>query len=422
MKLEAIKEELRNKRGELSVGVVAAGFALAIAQISTLAGLGMLVAAIACGLTGIKDWGSGRKLMGGLFGAFAILLFFLGAGVTLEESECRKEATTEAAREKCQEAAATDAGYIRRFSGLTLFLLFANPILGCFFRQRLHTASTFAEQFGVRESTKLPNRWFSKEKDFEAFVLEELEHAGITGRQRYEWVCDVRGVAPERHDDGARYDWKAHDMLSDAPWHSVYELVARCWPVLGFLHKDHFERRVNEYLRDAQIGWTLKAGKWARVGDEIEEDSIQKAANACEDMRAKDARTDLEKAWRLCNTLGEGYEKDAVVAAIRALERVAQGRTNQQGVSLNRIKWEDRGVPHQKLRGVINNLYSYSSDQARHANQGAAVTARDAHFVIGICTSLIIYLSEEYPRSVGEDSMCSDSTQDEVTQAGQGDT
>lgn len=141
----------------------------------------------------------------------------------------------------------------------------------------------------------------------------------------------------------------------------MYDLVERCWPFLGFLHKDHFERRVNEYLREAQVGWIFESGKWTRVGDEVGERNLQRAVDACEEVGAPDARTDLVNAWKLCNELGEGYEKDAVGAATRALERIVQDRTNQPNVNLNRIRWEGFDIPHKKLRGVINTLYSYSS-------------------------------------------------------------
>ncbi|MCY4557699.1 MAG: hypothetical protein OXF79_15215 [Chloroflexi bacterium] len=411
--MEIIKEEIRNKRGELLAGILAAGFSLAIAQISSLAGLCMLLAVGACGLLGIKDWSSGRKPVGSLFGIFAVVLFFLVAGITLAGPECRQEAATEAAMEVCREIDVTAQTHIRRLSGITLLLLFANPLLGCFFRQRLHTPSKFAAEFGEQEPSKVAKRWFSKEKGFETFVLEELGDAGIADRLRYEWVCDVRGVAPERYDSGARYDWKARDLLADAPWQSVYDLVERCWPVLGFLHKEHFERRVNEYLREEQVGWVFANGKWSRVGDEIGEENLQKAAEACEEVGAPDARIDIMNAWKLCNELGEGYEKDAVVAATRALERIVQDRTNQPSTNLNRIKWQGPNIPHEKLRGVINTLYSYSSEQARHAHEEASITAGDAHLVVSISAILIVYLTEKHPRSAGEESIMSDDSQDE---------
>ena len=395
MNLDLVKEELRNKRGELLAGILAAGFSFATADASPLPGLSLIVAAGACGLLGGKDWSSGRKLVGGAFCAIALVIFLFGAGAALAGSECRKEANTEAAMEKCRDLDIAAATYIRRLSGITLLFLLANPLLGLGFRQRLQTPGTFAAQFGEREPAKAPNRWYSKENGFEAFILEELDNAGITGRRRYEWICDVRGVEPEQQDGGARYDWKARDLLTGAPWQTVYDLVERCWPVLGFLHRDHFERRVNEYLREVQVGWVFERGKWTRVGDEMAEANLQRAAHACKAVGAEDARSDMENAWKLCNELGEGYEKDAIGSATRALERIIQARMNQPSANLNRIKWEGPNVPHEKLRGVINTLYSYSSDQARHANEGAVISGKDAHFVVSVAAILIVYLAEE---------------------------
>ena len=396
--LQLIKEELRNKQQELLAGIIASGFAFVIADVPSLSVFGLMVMAGACFLLGIKDNSSGKKLLGIMLCIFAVLLFFLAAGIGLSVSECRKEATTETAMKNCHDLDLSAAIHIRRLSGFTLLVLIVSPIFGLISSQRLHTPSNFASRFGEQEPTKAPNRWYSKEKGFEAFVLKELDQARITGRQRYEWICDVRGIAPERLDGGERYDWKADNLLANAPWQSVYDLVERCWPFLGFLHKDHFARRVNEYLREARVGWVFERGEWTRVGDEIGARNLQRAADASEALGAHDARRDIENAWDLCNALGEGYEKDAVASATRALERIVQARTNQPNSNLSRIRWEGSDIPHEKLRGVINTLYSYSSDQARHAKEGAVITAKDAHFTVSVAAILIAYLAEEKPQ------------------------
>ena len=402
MNSSAIKEELRNKQRELLAGLTASGFSFVTATVPSLAVLSFMVAAGACFLLGIKDHSAGQKLLGISLCIFAVLLFFLVAGIGLSVSECREGATTDAAMKDCHDLDVSAASHIRRLSGFTLLVLVVSPIFGLISKQRLHTPSTFALQFGEQEPSKVPNRWYSKEKGFEEFVLKELERAGITGRQRYEWICDVRGMEPERLDGGERYDRKASTLLENAPWQSAYDLIERCWPSLGFLHKDHFARRVNEHLREAQVGWIFEHGKWTRVGDEIGTQNLQRASDACEALDADDARRDIRNAWDLCNTLGEGYEKDAVASAMRALERIVQARTNQPNVNLNRVRWEGPDIPHEKLRGVINTLYSYSSDQARHANEGAVITAKEAHFTVNVAAILIMYLAEDNLQESGD--------------------
>ena len=131
-----------------------------------------------------------------------------------------------------------------------------------------------------------------------------------------------------------------------------------------------------------------------RVGDEIGAGTIEAAAKTCEAVDLDDGRNDVENAWRLCNSANGGYERDAVSAATRALEGMVQKRTGQPGVSLNRIRGLDTVVQHEKLRGMIQSLYSYSSDQARHAKEGAAITSKDAHFTVSVVAALISYLGD----------------------------
>lgn len=308
--------------------------------------------------------------------------------------ECLEGPDTEAAMAKCRTLQLSLSQGIRWVSGISFLWYVLNPLLWHDASNRLQRPGTFIAQHGVEIEARKPTRWFSKEWGFEAFVLKELERAGIGSRRLYEWVCDVRDIAPEAHDGGTRYEWEASRLLADAPWYSVYQLVERCVPAIGFLHRDHFARRINEYLRDAQIGWTFENENWARVGDEIGEANLAAAYSASSALGTEDAAKDLENAWKLCNRPGGGYEKDAVSAATRALERVVQNMTGQHRVNMNRINWEGPNIPHEKLRGVMNTLYSYSSDQARHANQSAAISAKDAHLVVSIAGALIVYLSD----------------------------
>lgn len=396
MYLEDIKEELRNKQWDLCVAVIASAVAFVSASVVSVAGLSAMVAAFASFSLGQKDWGSGRKFAGVLSCLFALFLFLAGSGF-MDLRECFEIPDTEAAMAECQSLQLSLSHGIRRVSGISFFWFVLNPFLWHDASNRLRRPGTFTAQHGVEEETKKPTRWSDKEKGFEKFVLKELERAGIGARRRYEWVCDVRNIAPETHDGGTRYEWEASRQLTDAPWYSVYQLVEQCAPAIGFLHRDHFVRRINEHLREAQIGWMFENGNWARVGDEIGDANLAAACSASSALGTEDAAKDLENAWKLCNQPGGGYEKDAVTAAMRALERIVQDRTGQHGTVLYRIKWQGPNAPHKMLRGVINTLYRYSSDQARHANEGAAVTAKDAHFVVSVAGALIVYLSDRDP-------------------------
>ena len=391
--IEEIKEELRNKRSEVAAGATASCFVVLVAGAPALAALGIMVTAGACLFLGIKDGSSGHKVTGWAYGIGAGFLFLVGSSVGLAGGECRKTAETEGAVAACAEVDAEATAWMRRTGGLSLLLVLTNPIIGWLGRERLRDPGSFSRQFVDNEPRPAPNRWFEKEKGFETFVLEELAQSGVGKRQIYEWVCEIREVAPETHGD-ERYEDKAANVLASGEWHCVYALIERCWPLLGMLHRDHFARRVNDYLREAQIGWMMNDGEWERLGDEIGAGTIESAASACAVAGVEDARSDLENAWKLCNSTKGGYEKDAVSAATRALEGMVQERSGQPGVSLTRIKGLNTIVHHEKLRGAIQSLYSYSSDQARHAKKGSVITRKDAYFTVMVAAALVSYLGD----------------------------
>ena len=353
----------------------------------------MMVTAGAWLFLGMKDASSGHKVTGWGYGIGAAFLFFVGSSVGLSGGECRKKAETEGAVAACAEVDEKATAWMRKVGGISLLVVLMNPLMGWLGREGLRDPGTFSRQFADNEPRPAPNRWFEKEKGFERFVLEELAQSGVGKRQIYEWVCEIRGITPETHGD-ERYEDKAANVLAIGEWHCVYALIERCWPLLGMLHRDHFARRVNDYLREAQIGWVVNDGEWERIGDEMGAATVESAASACEAAGVEDARSDLDNAWGLCNNAKGGYEKDAVSAATRALEGMVQMRSGQPGVSLNRIKGLNTVVHHEKLRGAIQSLYSYSSDQARHAKEGSVITRKDAYLTVMIAAALISYLGD----------------------------
>ena len=374
----------------------------------------MMVTAGACLLLGIKDGSSGHKVTGWAYGIGAGCLFLIGSSVGLAGGDCRKKAETAGAVAACAEVDEEATGWMRKAGGICLLVVLMNPVMGWLGRERLRDPGNFSRQFANNESTPAPNRWFEKEKEFETFVLEELAQSGVGKRQIYEWVCEIRGITPETHGD-ERYENKAANLLAKGEWHCVYALIERCWSLLGILHRDHFARRVNDYLREAQIGWVVNDGEWERVGDEIGAGTIESAASACAAASVEDARCDLDNAWRLCNSAKGGYEKDAVSAATRALEGMVQQRSGQPGVSLNRIKGLNTVVQHDKLRGAIQALYSYSSDQARHAKKGSAITRKDAYLTVLVAAALISYLGDwNGPTLEADEATPSENPEDEA--------
>ena len=397
MNLEVLKEELRNKRQELWIGVGGSCFTLVAASSQGFAAFGMLAGAYSCFAMGLKDGSSGKKLRGTVYGIWAACLFFIAAGIGLSQGPCptKEESSEEAAA--CAESRRNATAVTLKIGGACLLSVLLSPLMGWTSREKLRAPGSFSRQFVPDAPTEPPDRWYDKEARFETFVLEELARAGVGERQRYEWVCETRGMAPEPYGN-ENYGHKAESVLDGGEWHCVYELIERCWTHLGLLHRDHFSQRVNEYLLKARIGWRFEKGEWERIGDEIADAAVRTAVHASDAAGAQDVSGAIDKAWQMCNIAKGGYEKDAVTAAMRALEGIVQRRTGQPKTSLSRIKGLDTVVPDEKLRTAIRALYGYSSEQARHANQDATITRNEAHLIVVVAAALTTYLAEPRER------------------------
>ena len=398
MNLERLKEELRNKRQELSVGLAGSCFALGASSAPQFAALGMVAAAYSCLTMGIKDGSSGNKTVGWIYGIWAGCLFLIGAGIASSQGPCPTKPETAEERTACAESRQSARAEMLKLGGACLLTVLLNPLTGWATREKLRAPGNFSSQFVPDIRGQAPNRWYEKETEFESFVLQELARAGVGERQRYEWVCETQGITPEPYGNES-YDKEAESVLAGGEWHCVYELIERCWTHLGLLHKDHFAQRVNDYLLQARIGWRFEKGAWERIGDEIADDAVSAAVQASEAAGAEDVSKAIEKAWRMCNIAKGGYEEDAVTAAMRALEGTVQRRTRQPKTSLSRIKGLDTIVPEEKLRTAIRALYGYSSEQARHANQDATITRNEAHLIVVIAAALTTYLTEPSERA-----------------------
>lgn len=392
MTLDNIKEEFRNKKVEVSTLTVSNLICLVVVDIAPLAGLFLLASCLFAANVGIKDWSSGRKLFGLTSHGLALLLFLFAGSTTIELDVCSEYYMRENSPEECRKFEESRSDNLRIIAGLCLLWFLFNPLLSSVYLAKPRRLGEFSQQFATTDHSFVPTRWYDKDADFEIFVLEEFSKGGIGSRRLYEWVCDVRGLEPEAYDSSVHYEHEASRLLRQAPWYSVYDLIQSCWPLLGYLNKDHFAKRVNEYLRSASLGWQFVDGSWNKVGDEVGTQNIMTAQNVCSDVGLEDAAEDLGKAWSFCNQPNPGLKKDAISAAMRALERVVQNHANQDGVSLNRIRWPADNSPHESLRGAINSLYRWSSEQARHAKEGSNIREPDAELIVHISAALIRYI------------------------------
>ena len=389
------KGELRNKWSQLAFVVPCSAIVLALPSgAGAVSALMLMVIAIAGAMAGGKEWGSGRKLVGLVWFVLGLILFLISGGYGFMADECRraaKDATEMAICSKQSLEWPDETGKQLALMILALAVVTTAKRKGESDRRK---TNSFVERHSIERDTLRPERWYTKERDFERFVLAEFTTAKVGERQQYEWLCDVTDHTPEPHDLESDYRRKCVDMLSTTPWHSVYEMVERGYSEVGFLHAEEFTSRINDYLRDNRVGWRLETGSWTKVGDEVGEGIVAESASAAARGGCSDSSEDIATAWELVGTVGRGNEKEAVVRAIRGLEGVMQETQGSRGQRLDRISLPECGEEHEQLNKVKNSLYRYASEMARHAKEGSKITKNEAAFVVTISAGLVRFLLE----------------------------
>lgn len=213
-------------------------------------------------------------------------------------------------------------------------------------------------------------------------------------------LCALLFVSPDRS-NWSEYPniWGEVEMLAHrAEWWLIYDLLEEmaAWFTRRAPHeRDAFHADVNEYFKEAGIGWQLTDGVVEVRGPEAFEAAVRGAVAALDAAGRTTARSEIHEALA---DLGRRPDPDltgAVQHAMGALECVVRDATGDGKATLGALIQRNPGLLPKPLDGAVEKAWGYASERGRHVREGHAPDFEEAELLVGLAATIATYLTRK---------------------------
>ena len=199
------------------------------------------------------------------------------------------------------------------------------------------------------------------------------------------------------------------ELLSHCEWFRVYDFAELFHaklrrPRLGSVSTDvasslevarvkatEFEIRLNGYFMEHGIGWQLCDGKIVHRGSDAFEVATSRAVDALGKTGQQTAKGEIEEALQDISRRPEPDITGAITHAMAVLECVAREVTGKPNLTLGKLVPLLGLAP--PLDKALDALWGFSSQRARHIQEGQSVSTEEAELVVLVACALCAFLS-----------------------------
>lgn len=228
-------------------------------------------------------------------------------------------------------------------------------------------------------------------------------NAGLSAHEMREIVCEILRVVP----DGSNWSpgnvsSEVDSLLADCPWYRVYDAIeafAECISK-GRNRKPavEFENTVNQYFREAGIGWKLENGSILSRGDEEFEVQTSTAATLLAEAGHNTAGQELHQAISDLSRRPEPDLTGAIQHAMAAMECVAREFCDEPQPTFGKLIERHPNMLPRPLNQGVEKAWGYASEMGRHIREGRIPEREEAELIVGIAASVSTYLTRRKAR------------------------
>lgn len=234
------------------------------------------------------------------------------------------------------------------------------------------------------------------EYSFRMWLISLAKRVGLNVRTILNIICQCTYQGEDGNWGDEFRENEAKEKLGNTAWYYVYDVVESLYNcIANASKKQEYESEINAYFQTNGYGWKFENGQVLFRGNEIEEQAFTNAVqslstNQTAQSELKLARDDLSKR-PTADTTG------AVHHAMAAVECLCRDKFNAQSQTLGAIIQRNRSAFVRPIDDILEKLWGFASNHARHVQTGGAASEEDAELVLNLCSSLITYLSKTLP-------------------------
>jgi hypothetical protein len=235
-------------------------------------------------------------------------------------------------------------------------------------------------------------------EEFRAALLHISEEVGLQPSELREIVCRVLRRLPDRG-DWSEYPniWdEVQCLIEECEWFRVYDITEAIYKRLAQYDSEQaraFDTSINEYFREAGIGWQLVSGTMQTRGPEAFESSVRGAVTALDAAALPTASSEIHKALQDLSHRPEPDLTGAIQHAMVALECVARDVSGAPKLTLGDIMKRYQELIPRPLDDVVSKAWGYASEMGRHLREGRLPDREEAELVVGLAATVATYLA-----------------------------
>lgn len=234
--------------------------------------------------------------------------------------------------------------------------------------------------------------------DFRMWLIGLAKQVGLPIDTIRRIVCQKTYQAedPNNWSPNEYMENETKEKLINAAWYYVYDVAEVFYiSISSPTKKQEYASELNTYFQTNGYGWKFENGQVLFRGSEVEEQAFANAVQSLSTNRT--AQNELKLALYDLSKRPTADTTGAVHHAMAAVECLCRDKFNAQSQTLGAIIQRNRSAFVRPIDDILEKLWGFASNHARHVQTGGAASEEDAELVLNLCSSLITYLSKTLP-------------------------
>lgn len=231
-------------------------------------------------------------------------------------------------------------------------------------------------------------------EELRSTLLSLAEKYGLNPGKLRDVTCAVLRKLPNPGNWSPSDIWdEVVRLVKKCEWFQIYDLIEAVYVAIDNPpHCDEFEEKINEYFREAGIGWQLSGGVIETRGSEAFDSSVCGAIAALDQSNRQTAGNELHEALRDLSRRPDPDITGAVQHAMAALECIARDCTGKHKATLGQILKQVPDLLPPPLDEAAEKAWGYASEMGRHLREGRAPDRAEAELIVGLAATLANFL------------------------------
>lgn len=263
------------------------------------------------------------------------------------------------------------------------------------------STNLFTKRLGIQTEAAQITTHYDAPIEFRLYLLQLMKNYEPSLKKVRNIVSFITRIAedPNQWGENSFMEDEIRNMLLNAPWNRIYDLVEYFYSQKGIKQNSDFEADINDYFIEKGYGWKMKKGIIKFRGEGSFEQNIQEVS---QELKKKHQQTSHREISLAISDISKRPDPDitgAIQHSMAALECLSREVTGDRNSTLGKLVNDNKTLFPQPLGDVVTKLYGFSSEQGRHLKEGKSPQFDEAKLCVNLSAALCIYIARKLTNS-----------------------